>query len=1014
MGTPPAAASSGSLLALASGSTDSVSSGDEYLPGLWEPTAFEGRVLEVVVDVAPPVGLGLDAVPGRYRELQVSVEQTIDGGPLICKSALVLYYEGAQEELGVEVTGDIGKGDRVEVRGVWFAFLDTRISADNDECVSWIYLMDEGSYIRKVGENACQVSVEVYDRSSGRALPGATVWASASPGIHVTADAQGKALLRVSCGQGEIRASVPGYVEGAWRGTLGSSSRIRIPMERTAGGRATVNVRDAVTGEAIAGATVWLESDASVRTSTNSQGVATLVVPNGSQAISASKSGYSGGRWQGTDPGTSSITISLSPAWMALDPCRSLGKVLQSLVAFCEDAADFSGRPEAWAGLFGDLLDVERERALASSLLRYMPRVVASDVTEDDFRRAAAFMREMTTAQEVTLSPSTGGAMLLLDTKPQCSISGFTIPATITFKREGTGFAISWRDGQSNMRYPIELVGRLGSAASYVGLRCSIDLEPVRGAVTIFAAGGIGYHVELSIALSESARAVITANDPSTLAFDTSVAGSLNLEAGAAYGVGMSVSVGAGAAVPLEAVGVEALVDLLGCAMRPSSAARSPVLNALESNLRLLGCAVEQLRKTPDAELFVEFGVDGYVGPYAKVDTPIPGGEAGLGVAGEGIVRCSFAMSPAALGVLLVHEDVRRDVLDFLVKVVRLLDLASEMGLAMGGNVFAALAAITNLPSAAPILCELNGCFFQQGLANKLLAYPEDVRRAFDEIHLRALIGAGLTAEAEVAGIGLELGGSLVLESGLDLTTLLALFALRGDEIGGIEVCVKSMGEVTAGQYVNAQVEKEILSIKLERTESTRSVASTKPAGDKSLVVTATCPVDLVVTSPDGASVSKTRSTIPGATYLEMDLNGDGDPDDQVAIPKAGSENYHVAVVPESGSSPGARYSLVASNAGSLRVLADEVRVSDMPSSPYVVRGQLHRPSGVLLWGMILLVGLLVTALGTLTVYSYAAEYQSPLQTISDMWYDRRWLIVAGGILIVLSVGWTLAYLVTR
>ena len=101
------------------------------------------------------------------------------------------------------------------------------------------------------------------------------------------------------------------------------------------------------------------------------------------------------------------------------------------------------------------------------------------------------------------------------------------------------------------------------------------------------------------------------------------------------------------------------------------------------------------------------------------------------------------------------------------------------------------------------------------------------------------------------------------------------------------------------------------------------------------LVFTVTCPVDLEVTDPDGLMVSKESSQILDATYTEKDLNGDGDPDDQIMIPNRKIGDYQVRVIPEPRAKPTDTYTLEVSAGGEFETLAEEQQIKDIPDEPY-------------------------------------------------------------------------------
>jgi hypothetical protein len=104
--------------------------------------------------------------------------------------------------------------------------------------------------------------------------------------------------------------------------------------------------------------------------------------------------------------------------------------------------------------------------------------------------------------------------------------------------------------------------------------------------------------------------------------------------------------------------------------------------------------------------------------------------------------------------------------------------------------------------------------------------------------------------------------------------------------------------------------------------------------------VSAYSPVDITVTDPDGLVISKTLNQIPWATYIEIDLNGDGEPDDQVNIFVRKMGDYLIAVTPEPGASPTDTYTIEVSIAEETLVLANNVPISDAPSLGYIVRSE--------------------------------------------------------------------------
>jgi len=99
-----------------------------------------------------------------------------------------------------------------------------------------------------------------------------------------------------------------------------------------------------------------------------------------------------------------------------------------------------------------------------------------------------------------------------------------------------------------------------------------------------------------------------------------------------------------------------------------------------------------------------------------------------------------------------------------------------------------------------------------------------------------------------------------------------------------------------------------------------------------------TCPVDISIIDPDGLDLSKEFNNIPEATYYERDLNDDSNPDDLFIIPERKIGDYHITVIPEPDAKPTDTYTLVVSAFDMTLTLAENVRISDIPEQPYIVR----------------------------------------------------------------------------
>lgn len=103
----------------------------------------------------------------------------------------------------------------------------------------------------------------------------------------------------------------------------------------------------------------------------------------------------------------------------------------------------------------------------------------------------------------------------------------------------------------------------------------------------------------------------------------------------------------------------------------------------------------------------------------------------------------------------------------------------------------------------------------------------------------------------------------------------------------------------------------------------------------KGVVFIARCPVDLIVTDPDGLRISKEFNEIPGASYLEVDINGA--PGVQIRIPDRKIGAYIIDVIPKPDALPTDTFTLELSLFGASMIIARNVQISDIPAEPYVV-----------------------------------------------------------------------------
>jgi hypothetical protein len=175
---------------------------------------------------------------------------------------------------------------------------------------------------------------------------------------------------------------------------------------------------------------------------------------------------------------------------------------------------------------------------------------------------------------------------------------------------------------------------------------------------------------------------------------------------------------------------------------------------------------------------------------------------------------------------------------------------------------------------------------------------------------------------------------------------------------------------VTAGGPVNIVVNvHDILGVTATRTFSLTIYPAGYFAGQV-MIITGHSPIDIEVTDPDGLKITKHINQIPGATYQEIDLDNDGELEDQIIIPDRKIGQYRIVVVAQSGALPSDTYSLDVSIGGTNLVIAENIRVDRIPYSVYgvdstetgIIRHVFSVP-GLSIWGT---AGLIVFLCGTI------------------------------------------------
>ena len=95
-------------------------------------------------------------------------------------------------------------------------------------------------------------------------------------------------------------------------------------------------------------------------------------------------------------------------------------------------------------------------------------------------------------------------------------------------------------------------------------------------------------------------------------------------------------------------------------------------------------------------------------------------------------------------------------------------------------------------------------------------------------------------------------------------------------------------------------------------------------------------PVSLRITDPLGNTISRLQSSIVGATYQEFDHDLDGSMECEVLFTQPIDGVYLIETDPNPGADPEDTYSITATWAGRICILANDVPVQDIPPAPYV------------------------------------------------------------------------------
>lgn len=103
------------------------------------------------------------------------------------------------------------------------------------------------------------------------------------------------------------------------------------------------------------------------------------------------------------------------------------------------------------------------------------------------------------------------------------------------------------------------------------------------------------------------------------------------------------------------------------------------------------------------------------------------------------------------------------------------------------------------------------------------------------------------------------------------------------------------------------------------------------------LIYKGACPVDFEVQDPKGRKLGKNVNEIPFASYLEIDINNDGELDVEINIPDPIYGRYKIEAIQKEGVSEKEDFSLEAILGDIKFQLAKNVQIKDIPINPYRV-----------------------------------------------------------------------------
>ncbi|MBD3182006.1 hypothetical protein GF312_06930 [Candidatus Poribacteria bacterium] len=139
-------------------------------------------------------------------------------------------------------------------------------------------------------------------------------------------------------------------------------------------------------------------------------------------------------------------------------------------------------------------------------------------------------------------------------------------------------------------------------------------------------------------------------------------------------------------------------------------------------------------------------------------------------------------------------------------------------------------------------------------------------------------------------------------------------------------------GDMGLFNFIKASFKANLTEVPAHTSNGSVTIVYNTPG----LLIKALSPVDLVVTDPEGKQINKSSTEIPAATYVELDMNNDGEEDDIVIIPSAIMGNYNINVIPSSEAQDDDTYTIQVLYGNKSKFLAQDQKVADIPVEPYI------------------------------------------------------------------------------